>query len=325
MTTAASSRDTIVGGLIVVPVMAWMVYVATEGAGRWPWVGFVILAAAPFLLLFLPGVAGPLRATIAGHPGRALAAMGLLAAYGMVLGTLTGTSRWYNILLWPVCIGCSALAAGTDDGTEISPARLLLASFGIWILAGLWDPQLQVRTPGDLDLGLPYFAALDLAMFLLLVVRPLRTFNPGLGLRGRDIATALAAVAALFVVAVPVGYAVGFLHLSSRWNGLPYGAARLFGLILFVGVPEELLFRGMMQESFSRRFGLRAGWIAASVLFGLTHIVKHAPPLNWRYALLATLAGLAYGWVYRRTGKLAAAAITHGLVDWIWSTFLLVP
>ena len=56
----------------------------------------------------------------------------------------------------------------------------------------------------------------------------------------------------------------------------------------------------------------------------LARLVKHAPPLNWRYALLATLAGFAYGWVYRRTGRLAAAAVTHGLVDWTWSTFLLV-
>jgi membrane protease YdiL (CAAX protease family) len=57
-------------------------------------------------------------------------------------------------------------------------------------------------------------------------------------------------------------------------------------------------------------------------LFGLVHIVKHAPPLNWQYALLATGAGFAYGWVYNRTGKLAAAAVTHGVVDWLWSTWL---
>jgi membrane protease YdiL (CAAX protease family) len=114
---------------------------------------------------------------------------------------------------------------------------------------------------------------------------------------------------------------------------------------LFVGVPEELLFRGLIQEAFERLWGPRAGWAWASVLFGLTHVVKHVPKLhltggteyrfhlivawlgalNWRYALLATFAGLAYGWVYRRTGRVSAAALTHGLVDWAWGTFLLVP
>jgi membrane protease YdiL (CAAX protease family) len=29
--------------------------------------------------------------------------------------------------------------------------------------------------------------------------------------------------------------------------------------------------------------------------------------------------------VYRRTGRVSAAALTHGLVDWAWGTFLLVP
>jgi membrane protease YdiL (CAAX protease family) len=38
--------------------------------------------------------------------------------------------------------------------------------------------------------------------------------------------------------------------------------------------------------------------------------------------LLATTAGLVYGWVYQRTGKLAVAAATHAAVDWIWSMFL---
>ena len=66
---------------------------------------------------------------------------------------------------------------------------------------------------------------------------------------------------------------------------------------MFVGIPEELLFRGVYQEAFSRIWTPRTGWIVASVLFGLVHIVKHAPPLNWQYALLATVAGLAYGWV----------------------------
>ena len=104
--------------------------------------------------------------------------------------------------------------------------------------------------------------------------------------------------------------------------GLAHGVARMFGLILFVGLPEEMLFRGTVQEAFSRLWNPRVGLLVGSLVFGLSHLPKHAPPLNWPYALLATLAGLAYGWVYQKTGKLAAAAITHGAVDWIWSMFL---
>ena len=71
--------------------------------------------------------------------------------------------------------------------------------------------------------------------------------------------------------------------------------------------------------------------LVASVIFGVAHIFKATGltpdqrqeffHLNWRYGLLATVAGLGYGWIYRRTGKISAAAITHGAVDWVWSGF----
>jgi hypothetical protein len=103
---------------------------------------------------------------------------------------------------------------------------------------------------------------------------------------------------------------------------MPYALARLFGLVLFVGLPEELLFRGIVQDAFIRLTSVRTGWVLASVVFGAMHLAKHYPPLNWPYAILATGAGLAYGWVYLRTGRLAAAALTHGVVNWIWGTWL---
>jgi membrane protease YdiL (CAAX protease family) len=46
--------------------------------------------------------------------------------------------------------------------------------------------------------------------------------------------------------------------------------------------------------------------------------IGHPPSPNWRYALLACLAGVAYGYVYQRTRSIAASALTHALVDWTW-------
>jgi membrane protease YdiL (CAAX protease family) len=54
------------------------------------------------------------------------------------------------------------------------------------------------------------------------------------------------------------------------------------------------------------------GWITASVLFGFSHITNmHFP--NWRYVLLAFIAGLFYGWTWRKTGSIFASAIVHAL------------
>ncbi|MFI5206868.1 MAG: CPBP family intramembrane glutamic endopeptidase [Gemmatimonadales bacterium] len=305
--------------------LLWVVLVATQGQGRWPWVLFVIVAAAPFLLLPAPQVLARARAFFAQRNSRVWLVMAAVSLYGVLLHVLSGRTRWYYVLLWPVCSLAATLAAGVGEEGELSAGRMLLVALPIWILAGVWDAQLQVRVPGTIDLGLPYFAALDIALFLLLVVRRIRTLEPGYDISWRDAAAAVGAVLALLIVALPVGYLIGFLHFNVRWISLPYAVGRLVGLVMFVGLPEELLFRGIIQEAFSRLWGARNGWLLASVLFGLTHIVKHAPPLNWRYALLATFAGLAYGWVYRRTGRLAAAALTHGLVDWAWGTLLLVP
>jgi membrane protease YdiL (CAAX protease family) len=243
-------------------------------------------------------------------------------AYGVAVTLAIGAPRWFNVIAWPLCIGAALWAIGRRQAEELPPLRFLGAGVALWILAGIWDRAIQIRVPGDARLGLAYLSCVALALFLFTVAHPRRSFDVRLGLSLRELGLALGAVVGLAVVAIPLGMLVGFLHWEPRWLGWSYAVARIFGLTLFVGIPEELLFRGVYQEAFSRLWTPRAGWIVAAVLFGLVHIVKHAPPLNWPYALLATGAGLAYGWVYQRTGKLAAAAVTHGMVDWLWSTWL---
>ena len=93
------------------------------------------------------------------------------------------------------------------------------------------------------------------------------------------------------------------------------------GIYLTVAIPEELLFRGILQNLLVRTIhkGPRGlyGLLIASVVFGASHL-HHAPVPNWRYAILATLAGIFYGNVYRTRQRLCASALTHALVDTIW-------
>jgi len=83
-------------------------------------------------------------------------------------------------------------------------------------------------------------------------------------------------------------------------------------IYLMTAVPEELLFRGIIQNACVQWIGRRRGLVAASIVFGLAHLP------DFRYVFLATLAGAAYGWVYGRTERITASAITHAGVDWIW-------
>jgi len=63
-----------------------------------------------------------------------------------------------------------------------------------------------------------------------------------------------------------------------------------------------------------------AGWWTASVLFGFSHITNSAFP-NWRYVILASIAGLFYGWTWRRTNAIFASAFVHAGVDTTWHFF----
>jgi membrane protease YdiL (CAAX protease family) len=316
------SRGNMVGWVVAGITFTLLVLFGAEGDAQWPWLAFSLAASAAYLLLLVPQCQHWARALVAAHPSLAVHVPLGLALYGMVAALLVGSHNWLNFLLWPVGAGLATVVLGAAPRPEPSPSRLLVAAVALSAVWGIWERGLTIAVPGGMHLSLGPLVAVVLALFLLVVVHPLRTFDVGLGLTWKQLGLALGAVAVLAVVAIPVGFAIGFLSFQSRWLGITHGVLRLFGLMLFVGLPEEMLFRGTIQEAFSRIWNPRIGLALASVVFGLLHLLKHPTDPNWGYGLLATAAGVAYGWVYQRTGKLAAAAVTHGAVDWIWSMFL---
>jgi membrane protease YdiL (CAAX protease family) len=136
---------------------------------------------------------------------------------------------------------------------------------------------------------------------------------------------------AFALLAIPLGLALKFIHPHST-APLAHGSVEGLGpvlnfLFLFVGIyltvaiPEEMMFRGILQNLLVHTIykGPRGlyGLLIASVVFGAAHL-HHAPVPNWRYAILATLAGIFYGNIYRTRQRLCASALTHALVDTIW-------
>ena len=310
------------GWTVAAGTVLLLVLFGAEGDARWPWLAFNLLVAAVYLLLLVPACREWSLALVGRHQALTVHVPLGLALYGMVAALLVGSHNWLNLLLWPVGAGLATVALGVGREGEPSPPRLLVAAVALSAIWGIWERGVTIAVPGGMHLSLGPLVAVVLALFLLQVVHPLRTFDVGVGLTWRELGLALGAVAVLAVVAIPLGFALGFLSVQSRWMGITHGALRLLGLMLFVGLPEEMLFRGTIQEAFSRIWSPRIGLALGSVVFGLLHLLKHPTHPNWGYGLLATAAGLAYGWVYQRTGKLAAAAVTHGAVDWIWSMFL---
>jgi len=315
-------RDDAVAFAIAVTAVPALALFGASGPARWPGVGVCLVAATALFALLVPAVQRRARSALSARPALFWMVPSAFAAYGAAATLVVGSGGFVNVVAWPACVSAAFVALAARDEAEPSASRLLGAGLALAILAGIWDRDLQIRVPGDARLGLGYLSCIALALFLFVIARPRRAVDLRLGLGVRDIGVALVATAGLAAIAVPVGLGLGFLEWEPRWISVPYALARLFGLVLFVGLPEELLFRGVVQDAFIRLTSVRTGWVLASVLFGAMHLAKHSPPLNWQYAVLATGAGLAYGWVYLRTGRLAAAALAHGLVNWIWGTWL---
>jgi membrane protease YdiL (CAAX protease family) len=117
---------------------------------------------------------------------------------------------------------------------------------------------------------------------------------------------------------IALGLALGFIHPHKNLPGVGSALLRWVLIFFFTAVPEELFFRAWVQNLLERRVGRRAALVIASVLFGLSHFNKRSAHFNWRYVLLATIAGIFYGRAWRERRRVAASTITHASVDWIW-------
>ncbi len=132
-----------------------------------------------------------------------------------------------------------------------------------------------------------------------------------------------------FLLFLPVALLCGHLlsfsapHLAFTvwWKGLALAAGTFAGILWVVALWEEFVCRGMLQQLLSRRFNSTiAGLVTASVIFGLSHLpFRHFP--NWKFALLAALAGIFYGWAYLRAGSIRASMVTHAFVVTTWKMF----
>jgi membrane protease YdiL (CAAX protease family) len=200
-------------------------------------------------------------------------------------------------------------------------------------LGGIWN------WPQDLYVFRPVFCVL-VGGYAFMVLRDLDGVGFRLVWRKKDITEALFNLLAFCVLAIPLGLSLNFIHPHSaaplarlpmfdaaggdglRTLGLALNFLIFFiGIYLTVAIPEEMLFRGILQNLLVRtihkgRPGLY-GLLIASVVFGAAHL-HHAPRPNWRYAIMATLAGIFYGNVYRTRQRLCASALIHALVDTIW-------
>jgi len=164
-----------------------------------------------------------------------------------------------------------------------------------------------------------YGIAILLGLALFLVFRPIGGMKFNLPRGWLDVWLPLAGFAVTAPALVVVGVVIGFIpppHLPVQ----PAGKMAAAVGIIFAGtaLPEEILFRALIQNLMMQRFG--ATWrtlFLASLTFGCAHLDNGPQALpNWRYLILATIAGLAYGRVFQKSSSVVSPAMLHMMVDW---------
>ena len=83
-----------------------------------------------------------------------------------------------------------------------------------------------------------------------------------------------------------------------------------FGGLWVLSLGEEFFFRGLLQQWMIGWLRNEwAGLIATSLLFGAVHLPYGSFP-NWRFALLAAVAGVFYGLAFRQASSIRASMVT---------------
>ncbi|MFC1707506.1 type II CAAX prenyl endopeptidase Rce1 family protein [Planctomycetota bacterium] len=150
---------------------------------------------------------------------------------------------------------------------------------------------------------------------------------PALGLKlpgARDLCWGMAALVAFGAIAIPVGAWTGFLRWNPRLPDVAQAVLQLVGIALFVALPEELYFRGIMQSGLAQRLKRPVlALLLTSLAFGLMHW-NNAGELREQliYCGLAAVAGVFYGIAFRYGRGLGPAILCHTAVDWVWISFL---
>lgn len=95
--------------------------------------------------------------------------------------------------------------------------------------------------------------------------------------------------------------------LIPEWS-LVYLIFLVIVMVAFVGMVEELLFRGVIQRTLENRIGYWPGLLLASGLFGIMHSVYGS---GWQL-VFAGGSGLIFGLLYDRTNSILLVSYTHG-------------
>lgn len=224
-----------------------------------------------------------------------------------------------------------------------APAALaLIATYYViqWLTSVLavhphLDLSEEVRAGGWVQAFDHHFWQMVLALLIIGVIARGQWADWGLNLRNR--AESLRILRRFLVIYggwfIGVGFIVQLLLLRAPDPGHPVTLTNIAGRLafgfLFVGLSEEILFRGLIHTALARYWSGVLHWkrvempvagVIAAVIFTVAHIGFSLSPFAITHLYVPQLAmafvlGLFYSAAYHRTGSLLAPILAHNFSD----------
>jgi uncharacterized protein len=192
---------------------------------------------------------------------------------------------------------------------DVAALIIIAATYYLKLLQSAWPPGLAF---------LPKLFLADVPMYGFLVIRELDGTGYSLIPTRSAIKVGLREWGLFLPIAVALGEVTGFIHFHATVPRIDHAIAAILLTFLLIAIPEELFFRAILQNLLETRIGRTAALLLAAILFGLSHF-NHGIGFNWKYVLLASIAGIFYGRSWRAERQIFASIVTHTAVDVVWS------
>src|SRR5579859_7013353 len=260
-------------------------------------VAAVLLVAPMLTAAFCPGLVDRM-ARVLPRTVRSIAPAMLCVPYALAAKAF-GIFEWRWLVVYaalPVAIALMLEQARSKDGGRRGNWRdfVVLLALGLAVDLRWLEPAWPQRLA-----ALGKILLLDAGIFGFLVVRRLEGVGFDLRLTFRDLRRGLGEYCVYALIAIPLGLWLGFLHFHAGWPSPLRAVGAFVFTFLFIAIPEELFFRGWVQNLLERRIGRMRALLVTAVLFGLAHWNKQTLHFNWRYVVMAAIAGGFYGRAWR--------------------------
>jgi membrane protease YdiL (CAAX protease family) len=259
-----------------------------------------------------------LKKAFGARPGLIFVAALTLSA--IFSGIAAGMGAWNAPLALLILIytmlpaACALLMRGTSPPRWGDFAIILLLWLPLEFSIGeRWTPK---AAQGLLHMA-AYGVSVTLGLVIFLGLRRLEGMKYNLPRSWLDMRNLGIGFAIAAAVLIPVGRTVGFLdagHFPRRWSTL---GVEYLAILAATALPEEILFRGLIQNALMQRLGANTSTLLlAALIFGCAHLDNGpGPGPNWRYMIVASLAGVIYGKVFEKSSSIFASAGLHALVN----------